>query len=507
MNAVRQQNTGAAADAAAPVSGDPEPAIIIAGVSRSFGAVKALSKADLVIGKGEKLGLIGHNGAGKSTLMNVLSGVLRADEGEITVGDQRFNSLSARQVNDLGIRCVFQELSLCPNLTAIENSLIRQSGLTGWGWRKRARTLIAKALDSVFPGHGIAIDRQIGDLTIAQRQMVEIAQAFAATGAPPRLVILDEPTSSLDAKAAEQLMHYLDVASRAGTATILISHRLQEILAHTDRIVVMVDGRIVGNEPAKSMTRHSLVAMMGHLEHAPPDKQALRENKTSPIVLASDGPENAPLRIVVRQGEVIGFAGLDGHGQRTTLRQIFSQAFQGSGGFERRSASYVPGDRQTEGVFPIWSVADNATIRALPSLAARGMIDLAREKSLAAEWIKRIGIRTAGPDATIGTLSGGNQQKVLFARALASAAPLILLDDPMRGVDVGTKSEVYGLIRDEAAAGRSFVWYSTETEELKNCDRVYVFRSGQVTAALEAGDITEENILKASFAEAPGGEA
>lgn len=490
---------GSAAVDAVPSASTPMPALVISGVSRSFGAVRALADADLAIGRGEKLGLIGHNGAGKSTLMNVLSGVLPPDSGTIGVADQQFSALSPRQVRELGIRCVFQELSLCPNLTAVENTLVRQSELAGWGWRRRARTTISKALDRVFPGHGMDIDRPIGGLPIAQRQMIEIALAFSTTGETARLVILDEPTSSLDAQVAEQLMNYLDVAADEGTATILISHRLQEILEHTDRIVVMVDGRIVADSPAKDMTRQSLVEKMGHLESPVADAIGQSAKQAAPVLLASEG--RGGIRIIVREGEVIGFAGLDGHGQRATLRQIYAQAFQGSGGIARGTASYVPGDRQVEGVFPIWSVADNTTIRALPDLVRHGLIDLARERLLAAEWISKIGIRSAGPEAMIGTLSGGNQQKVLFARALASKASLILLDDPMRGVDVGTKSEVYRLIRDEAASGRSFVWYSTETEELRNCDRVYVFRSGKVTAELQGTEITEQNILKASFSD------
>lgn len=475
-------------------------AVIITGVSRSFGPVKALSDATLTISRGEKLGLIGHNGAGKSTLMNVLSGVLRPDAGTITVDGTAYPGLSPSQMHELGIRCIFQELSLCPNLTAIENTLIRQGHIAGWGWRKRARDLIAKSLDRIFPGHGIDIYRPIGELPIAQRQMVEIAEAFAGPAGDKKLVILDEPTSSLDAKIADQLMAFLEIASKDGVATILISHRLNEILSHTDRVVVMVDGKIVGDVSSAGLTRHALVAMMGHLEASPASNAARAKTEAvAPTVLAAEGRDDDPLRLIVRKGEVVGFAGLDGHGQRRTLQQIFSAAAKGQAGLAKGSAAYVPGDRQTEGVFSVWSASENATVRALRDISSYGVIDLARERTVASDWFKRIGVRTAGPDAAIGTLSGGNQQKVLFARALASSAPVILLDDPMRGVDVGTKSEVYALIRSEAQAGRSFVWYSTETEELRNCDRVYVFKEGQIVAMLDASEITEDNILRASF--------
>ncbi len=363
------------------------------------------------------------------------------------------------------------------------------------------------SLDRIFPSHGINPGAPIGSLTIARRQMVEIAGAFVASGNAVRLVILDEPTSSLDAKATEQLMAFLDTASQAGIATILISHRLREILGQTDRVVVMVDGRVVDVAPTVTVDRASLVKMMGHLEQesGPITRDAPRSG-AGRVVLGSTGEAEDPRRLIVRQGEVIGFAGLDGHGQRAALRYIFAEACLGHAGLDKSSTAYVPGDRQVEGVFPVWSVGANATLRALPDLSSHGVIDLKRESRLAADWFKRIGVRAASADAGITTLSGGNQQKVLFARALASRASLILLDDPMRGVDVGTKSEVYALIQREAAAGRSFIWYSTETEELRNCDRVYVFREGHVVAVLGPGEITEESILRASFSDTVAGQ-
>ncbi|SDO07506.1 sugar ABC transporter ATP-binding protein [Ensifer sp. YR511] len=487
----------AVADAAAR-----RPAISILGVSRSFGAVRALSDATLSISYGEKLGIVGHNGAGKSTLMNVLSGVHRPDSGEITLDGQSYSGLSPRQVHELGIRCIFQELSLCPNLTSIENTLIRHTEVAGWGWQKRARALIEKSLQRIFPGQNIDIHRPLGELTIAQRQMVEIAEAFAGSASKCRLVILDEPTSSLDAKAADQLMTFIDIASREGTATILISHRLHEILRHTDRIIAMVDGRIIADASSKEFSRQSLVAVMGHLDTEPVHAASKpRANSATDLVLKARDDDDGALGLEVHKGEIVGFAGLDGHGQRHTLQQIFDAASKGQAGLNRGSAAYVAGDRQTEGVFPVWSVSENLTVRALRDISVWGLIDVGREHQMVVDWFKRIGVRTGGPNAAIGTLSGGNQQKILFARALASKASLILLDDPMRGVDVGTKSEVYALIHREAAEGRSFIWYSTETEELNNCDRVYIFREGEIVAVLEANEVNEENILRASFAD------
>jgi ribose transport system ATP-binding protein len=246
--------------------------------------------------------------------------------------------------------------------------------------------------------------------------------------------------------------------------------------------------------------------MMGHLaEEAGRDRALSLEAIGEPVVVVGGGALSLPL--VAAPGEVVGLAGLEGHGQREMLGRLYAAAGRAEAGARvRGSVAYVAGDRQTEGVFPLWSVAENTTVRALRQITRRGFIDLAAEKRLAHEWIGRIGVRSDGDDARITTLSGGNQQKVLFARALASEATIVILDDPMRGVDVGTKSEVYGLIRREAETGRCFVWYATETEELRHCDRVYVFKSGRIVAALKAGEIAEERILDASFTETMPGE-
>jgi ribose transport system ATP-binding protein len=213
------------------------------GVERHFGAVRALDGVDLVVGAGECVGLVGHNGAGKSTLMHILAGTGTPDRGAIAIGGTLETAYSVARAQKLGIRCVFQELSLCPNLTVTENTRISHAALKGPGWRQRSTALIRAKLDEIFPGHGIDPSDVVGDLAIGQRQMVEVARAFTVTDEPLRLVILDEPTSSLDAHTAGQLLAFVGRARQQGISTILISHVLGEILSTCDRVVVMRDGR------------------------------------------------------------------------------------------------------------------------------------------------------------------------------------------------------------------------------------------------------------------------
>jgi ribose transport system ATP-binding protein len=453
------------------------------GVGKSFGAVRALNSVTLDIAPGECLGLVGHNGAGKSTLMHILAGTLTPSIGSLEVGNRQ------------GIRCVFQELSLCPNLSVIENTRIAHRNLKGWGWQMRAAELIRAKLDHIFLGHGIDLEAEVASLTIGQRQMVEIARAFTVTDAPLRLVILDEPTSSLDSVTAKQLLDYIKDETSIGTSIILISHLLGEILSASNRVVVMKDGNIVANKPVTQFTRDSLVAAMGSEVHKRATSTAVMKS-TGDIVLRAK-PVGGTVELVAHRGEVLGLAGLAGHGQTRMLLQIYA----GKDADVTGKLAMIAGDRQTDGVFNLWSIGENITVRSLAALRKSGFIDLAAEARMADEWKQRMAIRTPDVNNNILTLSGGNQQKALFARALASDATIILMDDPMRGVDFGTKQEVYAMIRAEAEKGRTFIWYTTEFDELAYCDRAVVFRNRAIAATLERGELSEDNVLQASFAE------
>jgi len=484
-----------------------ERIVSLDGVEKSFGAVRALAGVDLGCDAGECLGLVGHNGAGKSTLMHVLAGTLRPDSGTITVGGE---DLTARYdvalAQKRGIRCVFQELSLCPNLTVAENARVFHATLQGFGWRRRSGRLILGQLDEIFPGHGILPGDVVGDLGISRRQMVEIARAFSVTDTPVKLVILDEPTSSLDAVVAGQLLAFVKRFVTGGGAVILISHLLGEILGTASRVIVMRDGTVVAGRAAGDFTRDSLVSAMGSVAKDADATGAERGSKRregTPVARARPAGQTAGTELTAHRGEVVGLAGLGGQGQTEMLRALFAAARRRS-----REASVtepvalVAGDRQADGIFPLWSIEKNITVGSLRRMLRGLLVDLRREAAMAETWREKINIRTPDVDNNILSLSGGNQQKALFARALGSDAGIVLMDDPMRGVDIGTKQEVYGMIRAEADGGRTFIWYTTEMDELKNCDHVYVFRNGRIVADLARHDLTEEKVLHSSFAEA-----
>jgi ribose transport system ATP-binding protein len=474
------------------------------GVEKSFGAVRALAGVDLAVDAGECLGLVGHNGAGKSTLMNVLAGTLRPDRGTIAVsGTNLTQGWDVAVAQRRGIRCVFQELSLCPNLTVAENARVFHASLRGIGWRRRSGQLITAKLDEIFPGHRISASEVVGDLPIARRQMVEIARAFSVTDTPVKLVILDEPTSSLDSVLAGQLLAFVQRFIAGGGAVILISHLLGEILGTASRVIVMRDGAVVAGRPAGEFTRDSLVAAMGSVAKAEEELSAermARRREGTPVARArtAGGPE-----LLAHRGEIVGLAGLGGQGQTEMIRALFFAARRTS-----REASVtepvalVAGDRQTDGIFPLWSIEKNITIASLRRMVRGVLVDPRQEAEMADTWKKKIAIRTPDVGNNILSLSGGNQQKALFARALGSVAGIVLMDDPMRGVDIGTKQEVYGMIRAEAEAGRTFIWYTTEMDELKHCDHVYVFRNGRIVADLARSELSEEKVLHSSFAEA-----
>ena len=475
------------------------------GVEKSYGAVRALDGADFSLRAGECVGVVGHNGAGKSTLMHVLNGGIAPDRGRLVVDGEDQPHWNATRARAMGLRCVFQELSLCPNLTVAENARVVHPAIRGLGWRRRAGRLILDNLDEIFPGHGVSASDLVQDLTIGRRQMVEIARAFSLSDAPARLVILDEPTSSLDGHSAGQLLAHVRRAVQSGASCVLISHILGEVLSACDRIVVMRDGKVVAADAARNFDRAKLVGAMGGIEPETQRAQgpaAIRARGETPIVVRVR-PERQPddRDLVAREGEIIGLAGLAGHGQTDLLLATFSLASHPRAGATVSAAvALVAGDRQSDGVFPGWSIAHNIGVRSLKKLRSGALISRRLEDELANGWRDRIKIRTPDIHNNILSLSGGNQQKALFARALGSDARIMLMDDPMRGVDFNTKLEVYDLIRAEAERGRTFLWYTTEIEELKNCDRAYVFLNGAIVAELARDELNEEQVIHSSFA-------
>jgi ribose transport system ATP-binding protein len=468
-------------------------------IEKTFGAVRALAGADLEVRAGQVTAVVGHNGAGKSTLMQVMAGAVSADSGSLRIGDRDVCSIyDVRLAHALGVRCVFQELSLSPSLTTVENTLVSHRELRGFGSRRRARRLMEETLAEIYPGHQVDLDTPIGALPISQRQMVETARAFAQAAHIVKLIILDEATSSLDANAARQLLSFMRSFAERGAAILFISHRLDEILIATDRISVMKDGRSIGEGPTSEFSELRLVEMMGIVRTDVENDERFRA--VSAVAVRRVKVEDNDASVEVSNGEVVGLAGLAGQGQRDFLLKVFSASCKRIRGVEvTGTVAYVSGDRQVEGIFALWSVCLNTMIGAERRTSRGGVINLSLEKSVAESWRRRLSIRAPNVDHGIVKLSGGNQQKVLVARAFAREANVVLLDDPLRGVDVATKQELYGQIRSAAAAGQTFIWYTTELAELANCDRIYVFFQGSISDVIPIAEFTEQRVIRSSF--------
>lgn len=506
-------------DPAAGAAAAGPPLLRLSGIAKRYGVTTALDGATLTVDRGEVVGLIGHNGAGKSTLMRVIVGLTTPDAGTVEIdGDPAGPGYSIQRARARGIRIAHQELSLAPELSARENVLLGAPAVAGRRWQRRSEQLLRDALDAVFPGHRIPLRRPVRELSLARQQMLEIASATLAVGDPLTLLILDEPTSALGRDQAANLFAHLATLRERGVSTILISHKLPEILGHTDRVVVLRDGAAVAHERTDRLDHERVVALMGGLAPAAPPggPDAARDAARPP---AGDGPllvtEDVRgdglhgVGIAVRPGEVVGLAGLDGQGQQQLLEHVWRHRGRGRGRSRRRGvrlragAAFVTGDRVRAGVFPLWTVGQNIAVGVMRELSRGGVSRRADERAVVQEWMGRLAVRGT-PATPIPDLSGGNQQKALIARALASSARVVLLDDPFRGVDVETKQQVYRLLRDEAAAGRSFLWFTTENAELAECDRVYVMAGGRVVAELAGAGITEDAVIAASFARPAG---
>ena len=474
-------------------------------ITKTFSGFVALNNVDLEIHSGRCLGLVGHNGAGKSTLMNILSGILQPDEGDICINGNCYNpGYTTAAARSEGIFCIFQELSLCENLTVAENIVYDLRHLPAFSWKKTAAKCIKEKLEEIFPKNNINVNLPVEELNLSQKQMVEIARGFLEYSRKVRILILDEPTSALDSTSSQQLLEYINSVKEKGVSTIFISHRLDEVLACSDEIAIMSDGEIIEQVQSSDVGKHDIIDKMGQME-----KTSDTTSKTSTRRICPDGANTSEnylitakhenenkLTVKLAKSEVVGLAGLAGQGQTEFLYQLL---FNSNDYKIASDCVFVAGDRTKDGVFPLWSIENNASINVLEKIKSNFLLNSKKEHKISQRWKKITDLKTNNLKNGILSLSGGNQQKVLFARALEANATIVLMDDPTRGVDVGTKRDIYSLIEEETEKGRSFMWYSTEIDELYLCDRVYVFLEDEIVAELKGDEISEKNILSNSF--------
>ncbi|MBX3620715.1 MAG: sugar ABC transporter ATP-binding protein [Rhizobacter sp.] len=489
------------------------------GVSKRYGGVRALQGANLAVGAGRIHAILGENGAGKSTLIKVMAGVVAPDEGRMLLGGQAVSFRSPSAANAAGIVCVFQELSLVPELSVADNLFLadppRRFALIDHGAQRRmAEEALARAgADDIHP---LA---RVKDLSLSRRQMVEIAKALARR---PRILILDEATSALTAADVHKVTAVLKRLRADGLALLYISHRMHEITELADDCTVFCNGRSVASYPAGSKSDQEVVELMIGREYsgAFPARTAAPDPSVAPRLEVQRLGWTDKLRDVsfqLRAGEVIGLGGLDGQGQRELLLALFG-VLRGTTGEVRVDGervdlrgpghakqpplgmALIPEDRKTEGLMLPMSVRDNLSFAALGRFSRFGVVNRAAERAAVDRICTLLNVRSDGTAVAAGSLSGGNQQKLVIGKWLMLAPRIVLLNDPTRGIDVGTKQEIYQLLRRLADEGAAILFYSTDYDELIGCcDRVLVMLEGAINQELVGEQITERALVSSAL--------
>jgi ribose transport system ATP-binding protein len=482
------------------------------GIYKHFPGVQALSNVNLSVKRGEVHALCGENGAGKSTLMKILSGAYQKDSGEIFIDGEPVSISHPRDAMDLGISVIYQEFTLIPHLNVAENIFLGKApakipGIVDW---KSMEASAAKLLESL--GVSVPIRSPVKYLSVAQQQIVEIAKAIASNA---RILIMDEPSAVLGDKDLEQLFKIIDNLLAKGTTIIYISHRLSEVFQISSTITVMKDGKCVGTYPTKDLNPTELVKLMVGREIGdiyPKRKIKIGEPALEVTNLCRHGKlYNVTLN--VRKGEIVGLAGLVGSGRTELVRAIFGADPIDSGHIKingrtltgtRKISSRIgngigllPEDRKTQGLILGMSVKDNITITKLTNVSRIGMVlDLRKEHQLVKDYISKLRIKTPDAETIVKNLSGGNQQKVVFAKWLNANCDVLIVDEPTRGVDVGAKREIYELLNEMAANGKAILMISSELPEILGmCDRIYVMHEGKITGEIPGKKATEEKIM------------
>ena len=496
-----------------------EPVLQLIDVAKRYGGVRALERAQFSVVRGRIHALLGENGAGKSTLIKIMAGVVQPDSGRLVLDGVERRFAHPQEAVRAGIACIFQELSLMPDLSVADNICItnppKRFGLVD----RKAQRRIAEAALARAGAEDIHPLAPIDSLTLSRRQMVEIAKALARD---PKILILDEATSALTAADVERVFTLLRRLRGEGMAIVYISHRMNEIKQLADDCSVFRNGTHVATFATGSQSDAQTVEMMigRDIAHAFPPKPALREAAGVPVLETRKlgwGGRLHDIDIAVRPGEIVGLGGLDGQGQRELFLALFG-VLRGATGEVRLAGTpvavhdpkhaksdaigiaLVPEDRKTDGLMLPMSVNDNLSFAALDRYSRAGVVGAAAEGAAVAEMIRRLQIKAPDAGAAVGTLSGGNQQKVVIGKWLMNAPRVLLLSDPTRGIDVGTKQEIYALLRQLADAGTAVLLYSTDYAELIGCcDRVAVFFDGRIVRWLAGAELTEHALVSSAL--------
>ncbi|OJG00930.1 sugar ABC transporter ATP-binding protein [Pararhizobium antarcticum] len=485
------------------------------GISKSFSGVSALRSASLEIDDGEVMALVGQNGAGKSTLIKILTGAYQRDEGTITFEGDEVSFATPAESQTSGIATIYQEINLAPQRSVAENIyMAREPRIFGFLDRRAMRKGAAGVLRTF--NLDIDVDMPVARFSAATRQMIAIARAVTQKA---RLVIMDEPTSSLDEKEVGILFETIRTLQKRGVAVLFIGHRLDELYAICDRVTIMRDGQTVAKSTMRDMPKMDLVRNMLGKELAAFEAMTREggHDESRPVRLSLEnvgaGLRVRDVSLTVREGEIAGLAGLLGSGRTETARIIFGIDQQDHGtirinGVERTykepadaiadGIGLVSEDRKVDGIIPDMSIRENMTLALLPKLKKAGVVDRDRQNEIVTRYIKALGVKCVSPDQPIKELSGGNQQKVLLARWLCTDPRLLIIDEPTRGIDIGAKAEILKLLRNLADQGLSVLMISSELEELLAvADGVTVLSDGRSIAHLPRADLSETALMSA----------
>lgn len=485
--------------------------IQMTGISKSFDGNQVLKDVEFTIKKGEIHALMGENGAGKSTLMKILTGIYTRDEGEITVKGQSVQFTSPKEAEQAGIAVIHQELNILPDLSVAENLFLgkeqtygKSSILNDRKMNKQATKILAEL------GLDVNVKKRAGDLSVGKQQIIEIAKALSSSA---EVIIMDEPTAALTDREITTLFETIKALQATGVSFVYISHRMEEIFAICDRITILRDGHYVGMKEIKETSFDEIVRMMVGRElgeRFPARNHKIGDVKLQVKQLARDGFFK-DVSFELRKGEVLGISGLMGAGRTEVVQALFGYRKLNQGEIyldgqkvqitnplkaKKLGFGYVTEDRKSEGLVVEFSVRDNVSLTNFEKISKKGVIQTQKEMKLYDQMVKRLSIRTSGPQQLVKSLSGGNQQKVVIAKWLGIEPDVLILDEPTRGVDIGAKKEIYSIINQLAERGVAIIMISSELPEIIGmADRVLVMHEGRMTAILEKEDMTQERIM------------